>query len=291
MLDDISNKNPDTAATAVGANGTSAERNQNTPGTILVQDRSQPFLIRPDELPIHRDRRQRTIAAIRDTIVRQASITEVELADTIIANFIGDDATGVYDDGNVYRYDYESGIYRAIAPNEIHNIIYDLDRTPLPPSARFKATFRLAGSVYKIICDRVAQHGFFRSAVKGIATQSEFINVSETNIVLQPFDPDQRQRERLELIFESEETCPMTEAFLRETVGEQQVELIFEIMGVALMGLGAKFQRAFILVGDGANGKGVIFGLIRRLIPASALSAVPPCEFLMDYQRVPLAGC
>ena len=61
-----------------------------------------------------------------------------------------------------------------------------------------------------------------------------------------------------------------------ETLGDPElVQLVYELIGVAIFGFGTHYQTSFVFHGNGANGKGVITKLIQKLLPPEMRSSVP----------------
>ena len=54
------------------------------------------------------------------------------------------------------------------------------------------------------------------------------------------------------------------------------IQLVFEMIGVAISGFGAHYQIAFVFHGEGANGKGVITQVVQKLLPQNMWSTVAP---------------
>ncbi len=232
----------------------------------------------------------RTIARLVQAIHDHCGLTEVEIADIVGSEYIDHDSAGVFDEGTLYQYDPLQGLYIPLQKSTIANFVYDLNGTSMPDKNEFKTSARLASNVFIIVCDRHAETGFFRDAQHGVTVANGFVLIRDGKIILEAFSADQAQRHRVPIALLDDAECPMTDEFLLRTLGdEEKVRLVYEIAGVALLGLGSKFQRAFVLIGPGSDGKSVILSLIKKLMPVGAFSAISPGELEMDYQRVPLA--
>jgi phage/plasmid-associated DNA primase len=74
---------------------------------------------------------------------------------------------------------------------------------------------------------------------------------------------------------------------------EDKISLIAEIAGAAALGYGPRHAapKAAVLLGRTAeNGKSQILDLLRGLLPAGAVSSVPPTKFGDDRHSVKLVG-
>uniref|UniRef100_UPI0030F397F7 DUF5906 domain-containing protein n=1 Tax=Phenylobacterium sp. TaxID=1871053 RepID=UPI0030F397F7 len=79
--------------------------------------------------------------------------------------------------------------------------------------------------------------------------------------------------------------------FLEETIPDPIArERLFELVGFALLGEGARAQMMLMLLGEGANGKSVLINLIGGLFPTSQRTSVSPDELTTDYGRAALDG-
>ena len=70
---------------------------------------------------------------------------------------------------------------------------------------------------------------------------------------------------------------------------EGLIRLIREIIGVYACGLATDYQRAFIFLGVGSNGKSVLLDVVRSLFPRGASTAISPQEWGQEYRRARLA--
>ena len=231
-----------------------------------------------------------TVSALKAAIRRRGGLKEVEIANLISEHYVTREGEGVCDEGKLYIYDEDVGIYRAVTKSEVTTLVYALDGTLISGSNAFRTTARLASSVFTIVNDKHTRPGFFGDSPVGIALANGFLTIKNGLACLDLFDAQQRQRDRVEIAYRPDATCPRIEEFLINTVHDPEaVELVFEITGVALLGLGSRYQRAFVFLGDGANGKSVITTLMQKVMPPGSVSSLPPQELTNDYQRVPLA--
>lgn len=81
--------------------------------------------------------------------------------------------------------------------------------------------------------------------------------------------------------------CKKIERFLREIVGKENVDLVYEIIGYCLY-REYPIQKAFMFVGDGANGKSTLLELIKVFLGEENVSHIPFHE--LDAHRFSLAS-
>ena len=131
-------------------------------------------------------------------------------------------------------------------------------------------------TVIKVIIDRAARTGYFLDAPPGVAVANGFLMEVGERVVLSQRSPGHRQQTRLEIDYKPDADASAIDAFLLETFeGDQSlVDLIYEIIGVAIFGCGTRYHVVFVFCGEGANGKGVIVALIQMLIPDGMRSSV-----------------
>jgi putative DNA primase/helicase len=80
-------------------------------------------------------------------------------------------------------------------------------------------------------------------------------------------DPDFGHRYVLPYDYDPEAKAPRFEAFLAETVGdENSIKVIYEYMGYTLLGKHLSLESALILLGEGRNGKSVLIKTLTKFV-------------------------
>jgi putative DNA primase/helicase len=229
---------------------------------------------------------------LRDILSGRASAQEIEIADAIIAYYYRNSSPLIFDEGRLWYYDPTSGVYAPLEDASISSIVYDLDRAPLTEGMlRVKVSF--ANAIVRAIKNRVSKTGFFLNAPEGVAVANGFLTFDPEvgDIRMDNVSSEQRQRHRLSIPYIANSEPGHVDDFLYDTFRDQElVNLIYEIIGVALFGQGYRYHTMVVFHGEGANGKGVITKLIQKLIPKGMRSSVPPSEWRVEYQRYPLVG-
>jgi P4 family phage/plasmid primase-like protien len=125
----------------------------------------------------------------------------------------------------------------------------------------------------------------------GINCANGFVDFQSTNEpVLLPHDPEFRQRHVLPAEWNGEMTLPSGSLLERLMVGcfkgdgdqHEKIALIGEVAGAAALGYATRLvePKAVVMLGRTAeNGKSQMLDLVRGLLPATAVSAIPPSKF------------
>lgn len=82
---------------------------------------------------------------------------------------------------------------------------------------------------------------------------------------LQPFDPNDFMRYKLDVDFEPKASCPMFLSFLDEVLPDKKSQMVLaEYLGYVFT-KNLKLEKCLVLLGSGANGKGVIFEIVSAI--------------------------
>jgi putative DNA primase/helicase len=83
--------------------------------------------------------------------------------------------------------------------------------------------------------------------------------------ILKEFSPEVYTSIRIPVNFNVAATCPLIEKFLYEILPSDCIPLIYELIGLLLIP-DTRFEKAFLFLGSGANGKSTLLKLIQRFI-------------------------
>jgi P4 family phage/plasmid primase-like protien len=94
--------------------------------------------------------------------------------------------------------------------------------------------------------------------------------------------------------WEPDAECPRFEKYLDDVFRDDpdrgdKAMLVYQLIGYCCLA-SARFEKFFILVGPGANGKSVLMALIRRLVGIKNTAAVQPDQLDNRFQRTHLNG-
>lgn len=85
-------------------------------------------------------------------------------------------------------------------------------------------------------------------------------------------------------------TCPQTKKFLEEILPPQDIPIIQELIGYCLLP-DYRFQRAFMLLGDGRNGKSTLLNLTRIFLGKENTTSIDLHEIIQNrFTRAQLLG-
>jgi len=112
--------------------------------------------------------------------------------------------------------------------------------------------------------------------------------------VLRPHCRENYRTTQIPVEYNPEATAPrftqfLEEIFLDDKDKEQKKLLVLEAIGYSMMAT-SRFEKLFILVGHGANGKSALLRLIRDLVGHDQTCAVQPGELDNRFQRAHLHG-
>lgn len=91
--------------------------------------------------------------------------------------------------------------------------------------------------------------------------------------------------------FDPQAQCPTWEQFIEDITGgaRDRAELLQEMFGYCLTH-DTRYQKCFYLIGDGANGKSVLLGILEALVGECNASHVEIAFLGSDFQRIKLAN-
>lgn len=214
------------------------------------------------------------------------------------------DAPCVHVDGCFYRYSHERGIFEPIDRAVLSRSVQGFAGAPVnngktpKGTPKFKPLRVNAGDVSgttKLAADIATEPEFFEAAPRGVAFSGTFVEVTAEGIAQHEHSPKHRARYAYPFGFAREaEPAGLLEFFGQvwrdDADREQKIALVQEYLGVSLLGLATRYQKAIVLVGDGANGKGVLGSIIERCMPPGSVVSIAPQDMAGEYRRAMLAG-
>lgn len=141
-------------------------------------------------------------------------------------------------------------------------------------------------SIAKVVLTLEDQPSFFDDAPEGVACLRSFYSVRDGKICKDVLSL--RHRQQRSLRYEPEDVpTPLYDAFRAETFysvneGEQaqQILLLDEFAGAAMLGIGHRFQKAFVWMDRyGRAGKGAMQEILGRLVHPDLTSAISPLNW------------
>lgn len=143
------------------------------------------------------------------------------------------------------------------------------------------------------IYDKLRDEHFFIDHQPCFATPSACYVVDGKDINETTHDSKYKIRHMFK--FDADPACqtPMFNSFLQWAFQNDlsQVSLVQEIFGAMLFGiLNYQFHKAVLFKGTGANGKGVLFNIIRHIVPKDYVCVISPFDMKEGSYRASLAG-
>lgn len=165
---------------------------------------------------------------------------------------------------------YEDGIRKPNGESHIKEICRQILGLAYTPQ-------RVNKVIAKIEADNfIDADDFFKKEqenVKEILTLNGILNLD--TLELKEFTPKKYFFNKINANYNPNATCPNIEKFLGEIVKSiEDIKVIYEFIGYTLL-KAYPIQIAFMLIGDGENGKGVLGNLIRTFLNSKNCSSVP----------------
>lgn len=218
-----------------------------------------------------------------------------ELAEHLVSQ-LAEVGPVVFDVGDLFRYDPTSGIWRPVDVAEQSGIVQamagaevECDTKPLRIDAQ-----DVAGAA-KLAHHRVTRAHFFADATPGLAFANVFVHVDSSGLILRPHSPEHRARAGYPFAFRADASASRWQEFLGSLFRDDadkgsKIDLLQEFFGASLLGVAARYQRAIVAIGSGANGKSTTIEVIQHVMPLGVCATIPPQQWHQEYRRAKLAG-
>ncbi len=205
----------------------------------------------------------------------------VELAQRLVA-YLSAAAPTTFTDGNVYQYNRDGGVFDVVR-NPTLSREQSFAGAKVKGGKPLKLRAADVTGAIKLSTDLLSDPDFFERSKRGIAFRDCFVEVAPSGITQRKHSPNHRARLAYPWDYAYERPPERWLGFLEQVFRDdndrdQEVALLQEYVGVALLGLATKFQRALVLLGDGANGKGVFSSVVER--------CMPPARFARSRRRM-----
>ena len=151
---------------------------------------------------------------------------------------------------------------------------------------------RLSQHTMKEVIYRIQSKTFVET--KNIDMESHLIHLGNCilnteTLEMIAFTPEIIATQRIEVDYDPEAICPNFLKFLSEIVKEDDIPVIQEMFGWTLW-KEYKPQKAFILLGSGANGKSTLLNALVRLLGKKNVSAIELAELDQRFMGIELQG-
>jgi P4 family phage/plasmid primase-like protien len=121
---------------------------------------------------------------------------------------------------------------------------------------------------------------FFQNNIDEISVLNGILNINTRE--LKPFSPEKIFFNKLLVDYNSLAKCPMIDKFLSDVLSNQDDKLVFYEMGGFALLREYKYEKAFMLVGNGRNGKDKTLELLKRIFSVENCCSVPLSSLVPD---------
>jgi P4 family phage/plasmid primase-like protien len=179
------------------------------------------------------------------------------------------------DDQKSESWVYKEGIYIPQGKSEIRELLRNL-------LGNWYSTFTYNLVMSKIEPDTYIEADTFfnKSYVDEVPVLNGILNIRSRE--LKPFTPEKVFFNKLPVEYNPNAACPKIDKFLSEILAkEEDRDVFYELGGFCLL-KEYKFEKAFMFVGNGRNGKDKSLELIKRLIGIENCCSVPLSSIIPD---------
>lgn len=172
------------------------------------------------------------------------------------------------DDSRSEMWVYKDGIYTPQGKSEVKQILRDLLEEQYSSYIYAKVIDKIEPDTF------IEAENFFNINYKyEVPVENGILDI--LNLELSPFDSEKIFFNKLPVKFEIGVECPQIDTFLKEVLAnEEDIKVFYELVGFSLL-KEYTYEKAFMFVGGGRNGKGKSVELIKRLLGPQNCSAIP----------------
>jgi len=211
---------------------------------------------------------------------------------SIIADLTSELYEPVSHEGVLYKLNPKTNLWEPVPFDEIVQLVATLHdgQENCAKGNDYRAVAQHALSI-------VSNDNYFADAPMGVATPAGFVQFKDGQITVETLTPIHRQRVKIHVTPE-DTPKPLFTNYLQETFQssnptemEQQIRLIQEVAGAIILGIGYKYQKAFLFYDPfGRAGKGTFERIIRELVPINFQTSVSPFNWDREYYLATLSG-
>lgn len=170
---------------------------------------------------------------------------------------------------------YKNGIYTPNGKSEVKEILRDI-------LATWYSAFFTNQVLNKLEADTFIENEllFSQSSIEEIPVQNGILNIFTRE--LKPFTPEKIFFNKLPVEYNPFCDCPMVDKFLKDVLAYEEDRNVFYELGGFILLKEYKFEKAFMFVGNGRNGKDKTLELIKRTIGIENCCSVPLSSIIPD---------
>lgn len=166
--------------------------------------------------------------------------------------------------------------YKEIETQRVHQIIKQTMAKDYSVKAATDVITILKADCYKEIEIFNREHNELLSVLNGM--------LDLNSLTLRVAMPEDYVTNQLPVVYDKNARCPLWEMTIKDILNENEddIKIIQEFFGYCLM-RGVKEQKCLILYGDGANGKGVVTGVLQNIIGMKNMTTLSLDKFTSRY--------
>ena len=220
-----------------------------------------------------------------------SDLTHSEIVDVLLKEYHLQSNAPIGNGGSMFFYDV-SGIWKSKRLSDIEIQIGREFRS----QKNSKRTTDYNG-IAKLLYISTEDPEFFNNANPGICTTEGFWEVSGKEVVKVPHSRENRARHQLAIEPDFSDEPKLFKSLLLDAfddptnkgAADEQLRLIRQLFGAAILGLQTNLQRAVFLYGTAGSGKSLTLRVLERLFNPSDVTVVSLHEMDQDYKKATLA--
>ena len=226
-------------------------------------------------------------------------ISHTSIARHLIKTLTEDAPKPVFDEGKLWT--YQKPQWQPMSASEQRLLVQDLDGMRVGKKVIVANKSFIDGVINELwsMCNR---EGFFAAPAIGVNLTNGFVKINSDGLAeLTEHDPSHAKRHTIDAIWTGSPTNSPTGTLQQLLDGcfgtsdesERIKRLLFQVIGVACASMATDLTepKAFVFYGPtAANGKSQILDLIRYLMPAEAVTSLPPSDFAKEQFVANLIG-
>ncbi len=219
------------------------------------------------------------ISDLRKDIITLILSRQEDKATELVVDFIKSNnfIDTIKQDKNLEIWFYENGIRKPNGEAHIKEICRKILGDAYTPQRSNKVIAKIEADTYIDADDFFSRE---QNNLEEIPVQNGILNIITGE--LSEFSPDKYFFNKLNAFYDPNKDCPKIKKFLSESLkNPEDVKVFFEMVGFLLYKR-YFIQTAFMLVGEGENGKGLTISLLRNFLGIDNCSSVPLSQLTAD---------
>lgn len=231
----------------------------------------------------------------------------VEVAEAVVEHLERGGRTVIHEEGAFWRYAPGSGVWEKMEYKWVEGQVQRFAHSPIGQNVLKLKNSDVTGIRMQMasVFQRRPSALSFLTAKRGIAFRNGFLRIDVNTSLrtaearLLPHAPANMARHAVDASWSLERAdAPKLRRFMdtlfidvadkRER--ENRESLVQEYVGASMAGVATTFGKALFLHGPAGNGKSALLEMIQGIFPKSAVSAVPPEVWNMQFQAAGMVG-